>query len=39
MKARAPLLVIAEIMLQPKRWPVARTIGVRPTGAKLVPLK
>jgi hypothetical protein len=26
-------------MLQPKRWPVARTIGVRPTGAKLVPLK
>jgi hypothetical protein len=30
---------MAEIMLQPKRWPVARTIGVRPTGAKLVPLK
>lgn len=33
MKAKAPLLVMAEIMLQPKRYPVARISGVWPAGA------
>ena len=37
MNAIAPRLVMAEIMLQPNRWPVARTTGVWPIGAKLVP--
>ncbi|OJA62188.1 hypothetical protein BGV68_03905 [Burkholderia ubonensis] len=37
MKLSSPQLVIAEIMLQPKRRPVARTTGVSPFRAKLVP--
>ncbi|CAB3774917.1 hypothetical protein LMG29542_08299 [Paraburkholderia humisilvae] len=38
MKFNAPRLGIAEIMFQPKRCPVARTTGVCPLSAKLVPL-
>jgi hypothetical protein len=37
MKLSSPRFVIAEIMLQPKRCPVARTTGVSPFKAKLGP--
>jgi|tagenome__1003787_1003787.scaffolds.fasta_scaffold20354497_3 hypothetical protein len=34
----APRALIAEIMFSPKQAPVARTVGVRPTGAPVVPV-